>query len=91
MTNIYFENFILSEQKKWLGENKGYYRKCSCLVPVVITNNLPSFPRDGGKPNRGGNTVLQKTASHRLPCLAYHYDRLNIVNAKNRQSGLLLL
>ena len=36
MTKIYFENFILSEQKKWLGENKGYYRKCSCLVPVVI-------------------------------------------------------
>ena len=84
MTKIYFENFILSEQKKWLGENKGYYRKCSCLVPVVITNNLPSFPRDGGRPNRGGNTALQKTASHRLPCLAYHNGKLSIISTKNR-------
>jgi len=36
----------------------------------------PSFPRDGGRPNRGGNTALQKTASHRLPCLAYHNGKL---------------
>jgi hypothetical protein len=39
----------------------------SFAVPCIkfSFNLTPSFPRDGDRLNRGGNTVIQETASHR--------------------------
>lgn len=51
-----------------------------------FSNLPPFFPRNGGRPNRGGNTVLENGQLRAAPPDLYHnkYSRLDILDKKSR-------